>query len=284
MSDIVQETLHRVTSVATLPAIAVRIMQVADDPESTIDEMDDLLSSDPALASRVLKVVNSAFYGHAGRVSSTTNAIQLLGVTAIRNIAVAASLTRMYNATRALPGFDVPSLWVHAVAVGAAAQHLAAHTGLVPRDVALLAGLLHDLGVLVEMQVWLPEFTAVLAAARENEKLEFADIERRIIGASHEEIGEALCLSWQFPPELARAVGHHHDPMSMPAEDRVLPCIVHVADILAARADIGFTRTVVSREIAPELFGVLGLRPEDLPPIEHSLVDELTRAMVLFAG
>jgi HD-like signal output (HDOD) protein len=284
MTHIVPETLQRITSIATLPAIAVRIMQVADDPHATSDDLDELLSSDPALASRVLKVVNSAFYGRAGRVAATATAIQMLGVTAIRNIAVAASLTRMFSSVRGLPNFDAPALWLHSVAVGAAARHLAERTGLVPPEEAMLAGLLHDLGILVEVQVWLPEFTAVLSATAADPTLEFTDAESSIIGASHEEIGEALCRQWHFPEPLAMAVGHHHQPFVLPAAERVLPTIVHVADILAVRAEVGFLRTVVSREIAPEAFGVLGLVPDDLVAIEGSLVQALTQAMVLFSG
>ncbi len=284
MSGAVHETLQRVTAIATLPAIAVRIMEVAEDPLATADDMDELLSSDPALASRVMKVVNSAFYGRAGRVATTSVAIQLLGVTAIRNIAVASSLTRMFTSVRGMPGFDAPSLWVHSVAVGAAARHLAERTGLVPPEEAMLAGLLHDLGVLVEMQVWLPEFSTILTATLADPTLDFCETESRIIGASHEEIGEALCRQWMFPELLSLAVGHHHHPLLLPASQRVLPTLVHVADILAARAEVGFTRTVTDRQIAPEVFGVLGLLPEDLNPIEHSLVEEITQAMLLFTG
>ena len=96
--------------------------------------------------------------------------------------------------------------------------------------------------------------------------------------------GEALCRQWHFPESLAMAVGHHHHPLVLPAAERVLPTLVHVADILAVRAEVGFTRTVVHHEIAPEAFGVLGMVPEDLTAIEHSLVEELTQAMVLFSG
>ena len=102
MTDIVPATLQRVSAVATLPAIAMRIMRIADDPMATSDAMHEVLSSDPALAARVLKVVNSAFYGRPRQVSSTYAAIQLLGVSAIRNIAVAASLTRIFRGGRSV--------------------------------------------------------------------------------------------------------------------------------------------------------------------------------------
>ena len=106
MNDVVATTMRRVSAVATLPAIALRVMRIAEDPAATSDAMFQVLASDPALSTRVLKVVNSAYYGRPRQVASTFAAIQLLGVGAIRNIAVAASLTRMFKGGRAVPGFD----------------------------------------------------------------------------------------------------------------------------------------------------------------------------------
>lgn len=284
MSDIVATTLQRVSSVATLPAIALQIIKLADDPTSTADDMQDVLGRDPALAARVLKVVNSAFYGRPRQVSTTYAAIQLLGLSAIRNIAVAASLTRIFRGGRAIVGFDPPALWVHSVAVGAASRRLAIATELVAPDEALLAGLLHDIGVMISIQAWLPEFTAVVEALRASASLDFRDVERRIIGADHEQFGEALCEQWHFPRAFGLVCGHHHEPMSLPIEDQVLPAIVHVADILAARAAVGFSRTVTKRDVSSEVLLRIGLRGENLVRIEQSLSEELAAAMALFAA
>lgn len=284
MTDIVPATLQRVSAVATLPAIAMRIMRIADDPMATSDAMHEVLSSDPALAARVLKVVNSAFYGRPRQVSSTYAAIQLLGVSAIRNIAVAASLTRIFRGGRSVAGFDAPSLWVHSVGVGAAARRLAEVTTSIPPEEALLAGLLHDIGIMVSMQAWLPEFTAVVAATTADPFSDFRDVERQIVGADHEQFGAALCAEWQFPTPLVLACGHHHDPMALPESERALPLLVQLADVLATRADIGFTRTVLGRVVSPQLLEAVGIRAVDLEPIERGLTEDLTQAMLLFAA
>lgn len=284
MNPLVPTTLQRVSAVATLPAIAMRIIRLADDPSSTSDDMLEVLSSDPALATRVLKVVNSAFYGRPRQVATTYAAIQLLGVSAIRNIAVAASLTRIYRGGRTVAGFDAASLWMHSVAVGAAARRLALLNGKCAPDEAMLAGLLHDVGVVVSLQAWLPGFTSLIASVNANHLLDFRDAERQIIGADHEQFGEGLCDQWHFPKPLALSCGYHHHPLDLPEGDRLLPSLVHVADILAARADIGFTRTVLNHEVIADVRELLGLTERDLESVEESLKEDSSQAMMLFAA
>lgn len=284
MNPVVQATMQRMSSVATLPAIAMRIIKIAENPAATSDELHDVLSTDPALAARVLKVVNSAFYGRPRQVASTYAAIQLLGISAIRNVAIAASLTRMFRGSRSMAGFDATALWIHAVAVGATARRLAERVRGVPPEEAMLAGLLHDIGMLVSLQAWTPGFLAVAAAAAADPRLEFREIEKQIIGAEHQELGEALCESWYFPDALSRSCGHHHEPMELPEHQRRLPCLVHVADILAARAEYGFSRTVLSRDIQPDVLDVLGLSADDLATVELGMPEDFAQAMVLFAG
>ena len=121
---VVRSALKRVTTVATLPASAVRIMKIAENPMSTEDELLEVLEGDPPLAARVLKVVNSAFYGRPRQVGSTAAAMRLLGVNAIRNVALAASLNRLFRGGRTVPGFDADEVWTHSVAVGTAARRL----------------------------------------------------------------------------------------------------------------------------------------------------------------
>lgn len=282
--SVVQITMQRVSAVATLPAVALRIMRIAEDPTATAEAFHAVLSTDPALTARVLKVVNSAFYGRSSAVSSTRAAIQLLGVNAVRNIAIAASLTKMFRGGRAVAGFDPSALWVHSIAVGAAAQRLATMSGRVPPEEALLAGLLHDIGILVAMQAWLPEFTAVICAVTESSAVSFTTAESEIVGATHEAFGEALCAEWRFPPVFAQVCAHHHDPLSVPLADRLLPALVHVADVLAARAEAGFCRTVSTRELDPEILVVIGVTEEQVAAVEVALQDDLAQAIALFNG
>ncbi len=281
---IVQRAVARLTTVATLPSSAMRIMKIAEDPTSTEDDLLAVLEGDPPLAARVLKVVNSAFYGRPRPVGSTAAATRLLGVNAIRNIALVASLNRLFRGGRTVPGFDAGDLWTHAVAVGAAARRVAERCHGVPPEEAMLAGLLHDIGLLVEIQSSLVEFTAVMSATTADASLSFADAEMQWLGATHEEFGKALCEQWRFPHALANACGHHHDPLSLPVAERWLPAIVHVADVLAGRAGVGFCRSVGRDHPADGVCELLGLSATDLAEIEAQLGGDVERTLGLLAA
>jgi len=282
--QIVASALKRVTTVATLPVSAMRIMKIAEDPTSTESELLHVLEGDPPLAARVLEVVNSAFYGRPRQVGSTAAAMRLLGVNAIRNVALAASLNRLFRGGRTVPGFDAGDLWTHSVAVGSAARRIAERCRGIPPEEAMLAGLLHDIGLLVEIQASITEFSSLIAATSQNASLAFADAEMQWLGATHEEFGKALCEQWRFPDALAKACGHHHDPLALDTADQRLPAIIHVADVLAGRAGGGFTRSV-GRDVPREgVCDLLGLGASDLAEMEAQLGSDIEQTLGLLAA
>jgi HD-like signal output (HDOD) protein len=281
---VVHATIERIGAVATLPAVALRIMRIADDPASTEETLHDALVSDPALAARVLKVVNSAFYRRQREVATPRAAIRLLGVDAIRNVALAASLHRLFRGRHATTAFDPGTVWHHCVATGTAARLLAVRTGIVAPEEAMLAGLLHDIGLIVAMQAWLPQLTTVLRRTTADPALRFCEVEREEIGATHAEFGGALCDAWNFPASLAAACRHHHDFRTLPWQAQGLPALIHLADALAARVEAGFTRTVDADAPSPEAQVYLQLSEEEVTGVEHALREALPQAASLLAA
>lgn len=281
---VLRDAIDQLGAVATLPDVAVRIMRIASDQSATEEDLLGVLHTDPPLAARVLKVVNSAFYRRQREVGALRAAVRMLGVDAIRNIALAASLHRLFRGGRGVSGFDPSSLWAHSVAVGAAARRIALETKVVEPEEALLAGLLHDIGLIVAMQARPREFTQLIQRAFSEPHVRFLDLEETVLGATHEEFGGALCDAWKFPPAIAHACRSHHDVRVLPADSGVMPAVVHVADAIAARLGEGFTRTVEPTAPHAETLHALGLTVESLDYITALAREDTGTAATVLAA
>lgn len=281
---LIQSAILEISHIATLPEITLKIIRLVEDPDSTAQDLNKIISNDPALGARVLKVVNSAFYGLPGQIGSINRAIVLLGLNAVKNIAIAASLTKLFRGGQVCPNFNAKDLWTHSIAVGTATRLLAKKVNLGLPDEAFLAGLIHDLGIMVEMQARRNKFIETmekLDASRGS--LTLRQAEMAVMGANHEQFGAALCKAWKFPMSFAYVTGFHHRPMELAEANRTLTALVHVADILAAGLHLGYSGTVESAAVAPELMGMLNLTAEALEEVKVALPPAMAEATTLLS-
>src|SRR5260221_626673 len=143
---LIQQAVRKVTTIATLPQGTAKIIATVEDPKSSAAQLHKIVAHDPALVTRILKVVNSAFYGLPGQIGSVDRAIVLLGLNAVKNIAIAASLGQLFRGVKLCNGFTARDLWTHCIATGVAARELAKQANLPIAEEAFLAGMIHDVG------------------------------------------------------------------------------------------------------------------------------------------
>lgn len=280
---IVETAIQHLKNIATLPAVALKILRLADDPDSTIDDLNQVIKCDPALCTRILKVVNSSFYGLPRQIGSIDRAVLLLGLNAVKNIAIAVSLDRVFRTEQIAAGFDVRDLWTHSIAVATGARGLAEKAEMAVPDEAFLAGLVHDIGMIAETQACRPKFVELIDRFSDDHGLTFREAEEQILGATHESFGAALCRSWQLPVNLEYVAGFHHRPMQLPEAVRALPAVVHLADILAARLDIGFTQTVETDDFDPQVLDSLNLGEDEIAAVATTLPEAFRETQQLLA-
>jgi HD-like signal output (HDOD) protein len=259
----IAETVKKVTTIATLPEV------------TTAGQLHKIVSHDPALVTRILKVVNSAFYGLPGQIGSIERAIVLLGLNAVKNIAVAASLGQLFRGAKLCEGFTPKDLWTHCIAVGVAARDLARQMKLPMADEAFLAGMIHDMGVLVALQVYPEEVRRVCEAAKGGQR-SFCDLEREILGMDHQQLGMALAEQWKFPRSCQLVAGHHHRPSALSEQNRMLVTLVFVADTICCRSKHGFNLTALGQKLDAAELGDMKI---DAAVIERtaSNLDELVK-------
>ena len=276
-----QKVLAKVTEISSLPEVTAKIVEVVEDPRATAHDMHEIVRSDPALAAKILKVVNSAFYGLPSQIASLDRAIVMLGLSAVKNIALAASLSRLFKADAVSEQFAARDLWRHCIAVGVCARALGKLTRVEEHDEAFVAGLVHDLGLIAAQQLFSDKVQEVADVCL-HEPQDFCAAEQRIIGADHQLVGGALAAKWRFPAQLQYAVAFHHKPEDVRPEYQRLTAITHVADALCCRARLGFWLSAQTQELSESILNLTGLTDEQLCMTLEQLPSLVKEAEMIF--
>jgi putative nucleotidyltransferase with HDIG domain len=222
--------LDRIEDLPTLPGIAIEVNRMLLDYDTTINKLSDAIKKDQAMVSKILKLVNSAFFGLRGKIGTISHAIVVLGFNMIRNAVVSISIVDAFSVKGSLDGFDIADFWKHSVAVAVTSKYLAEKTGIHAADDCFVAGLLHDMGKIVLLQHFKDLFQKVWLSVRGN-NLSFYEAEKSQIQVDHAWIGGYLARKWQLPMPLVDAIRYHHD-VRPNINDQHLLMIIHTADII----------------------------------------------------
>ena len=280
LSPELKKAMTKVTEISSLPEVTTRIVEVVEDPKSTAQDMHDIVKHDPALAAKVLKVVNSAFYGLPSQIASLDRAIVMLGLSAVKNIALAASLSRLFRPGSISDRFSARDLWTHCISVGVCAR-LIAQSSFGQSEEAFVAGLVHDMGLLVEFQLF-PEKLKTVTETCEANSNDFRTIEKEIIGADHQAFGAALAAKWKFPPGLRCAISYHHNPDNLKPELRKIVSAVKVADTICCQNELGFYLTAQNQDISDEILDYVGIDAQRLSELLEKLPECITETEQIF--
>ena len=275
-AQIAEQTIE----ISTLPEVTMRIVEVVQDPRSTARDLHKIVCNDPVLSARVLRVVNSAFYGLPGQIGSIDRAIMLLGLNAVKNIAIAASLAKMFKQKNLCDDFSGKDLWTHSVAVGASNKLIAKAMGLALPDETFLAGLIHDIGLVAIMQCHGESVIELVQHVKAG--ISLLEAEKQVLGADHQEIGMALTKRWKFPRSFQFVSGYHHNPTELAQENRLMAVITRASDILCVQRELGLKITVDTDTVPEELLKEMKLSAEQLDEALEELEDELevVRALI----
>ncbi len=242
----------KIKELPPLPLVVRKLIQVTDDDNSNANDVQEVLSSDQALVGKILKLVNSSFYGMSGEVSTISRAIVILGFAAIRNLATGLGVAGIM--AQAGKGSRQEAFWSHAIATASAAQVLANHTGYEDPEEAFIAGLLHDIGHLI-LAVSLPKpFSEVMDSG----PFDLLEKEQSILGTTHTRTGQKLLRHWKLPNKLVQAVRFHHNLKVATSGDDDLTPLIALADAIAGVQGLVYERSLDQEGFA-QLVKVTGL-------------------------
>lgn len=275
-----QQTLEKkLADLPPLPAVVSRVMQTVNDPDTSADDLNRLISLDQSLSSKLLRIVNSAYYGFPRRISTVTHAVVILGFNTVRNLVLGVSAFDVLSQRKGAVGLDRTRFWEHSVATAVAASILAGKRKPRTRafiEEAFLTGLLHDVGGLF-LDCYFPTQYAVTLAYAAREKLPSVDAEKIVLGIDHAVVGQRMGEHWNFPQSLAATFGGHHNPDPNSDFFEAI-AIVHAANCLSWSCGIGSVREGVCPPLRPEVEAWLGFNEEDLAWSKRELESQFDAA------
>jgi HD-like signal output (HDOD) protein len=273
------KSVEQISTIPTLPTVVDKLTRLLQNPQTSAEEVGRAITTDQSLASKVLKLVNSAFYGFPGRIGTITHAVVILGFSTVKNVVLTASIFDAFKRSKAsTPGFNIEQFWLHSVACGAASLALAKQIGISEREECFIAGLIHDIGKIILCQHLPEEFSNAFQNAQNNDIL-FYESEKQIFESTHQDVGGLLAANWHLPPNLQHAVKFHHVP-STARDHFTITAIVHTADILVRALDHGNGGDNRIPAVAPVVWQNLGLDSIALEGLLENIDDEVQKATI----
>jgi diguanylate cyclase (GGDEF)-like protein len=194
----------------TLPGIAMRLLEAVQKEDPDLNEIGNIISTDPPLSAEVLKIINSSFYGLPSKITSVYHAINMLGINAVKNLALSFSLVKKFSLDSSA-GFDYTFFWKDSLISAAAAKLLAEK--ILPKfsEDAFFLGLLHNIGILALLQCMPKQYSLVLKEMQ-NSDYAYHEAENQILGFNHMDVGQYLVKTWGLPETFSTPIGRHHNP------------------------------------------------------------------------
>lgn len=250
------ELVLGVVRLVSLPEVCLRVSEMLDEPNTSAMDLGRVISRDTGLTARLLKIVNSAFYGFPSRIETVTRAITIIGMRELRGLVLAASVIEAFAQ---IPNrlLNMSAFWRHSVYCGVVAQLLAGQCRVLHSERLFVAGLLHDVGKLIlchRLPGKMEQITQLVA----NCGMAVGQAEREVLGFDHADVGGALLREWKMPSALQVAVEFHHRPGAA-EQDALDAAIVHIANVMTAMAEEGIDNAEPVTDIDPAAWRITGL-------------------------
>ena len=271
------EILRKFTELKTLPHVAIRVTQLANDENSTMQDFEEVIKLDPVLVTRLLRLVNSPYFGLVQKVESISKAVVFTGMKQLRNLVAVEALRGMFVGES--DDFSPQKLWLHSATVAILSTMIAKRIFGKEGEDVFLAGIIHDIGLIVENQI-VGEQLRVACRAFHAGQGPLIECERQAIGADHADVGYQLAKGWNLPPEVLSSIKNHHSSRGK-KELHNTGNILQLAEFMAAKMQYWPIAGPIE-PLSSELASHVKERMADYRVIIRDLPDEMARAKELY--
>ncbi|MGB8167391.1 MAG: response regulator [Chthoniobacteraceae bacterium] len=232
LDERLKSLVAQLRSLPSLPSLYFQIMEALGSPDTSLEQIGDIIGRDPSMTAKILQLVNSAFFGIARRISNPVEAVQFLGVGRVRSLVLSLHVFSCFDQVH-LKNFSIETVWKHSMSTGLVAQKIARlqKADRAFTDEAYVAGMLHDIGK-VMLAASLPDLYDQAVKLGADQKIALVEAEREIFGVTHAQVGAYLLGLWGLPITIVEAVAFHHNPLESAVKTFSPLTTVHVASAL----------------------------------------------------
>jgi len=279
--DSLRKIENYVGGMPSLPVTVSKVLEVCNNPRMSPIDLDKVIQLDPVLMGRVLKLINSAYYGLGTQVTSLARAIIMLGVNTVKNLALSTAVVDRLVDKGAFRALNMDGFWRHSLCVGVTSKLIAKRRGVDPKSIEeyFAAGLLHDIGKIPINAALSAEYVRAMSVA-DMERISLHRAEARELGIDHAEAGAVVARSWRLAGAIGDAVAHHHALDGYEGDHRDVVLTVAVANYFATREGIGFSGNRYPDKLGPEIYAELGMSKSLLEELEEPVAAEIDRAKI----
>ena len=282
MKDDVDKKIYEyIKNMPSLPTSVVKVLEVCNNPQVSPADLNHVISLDPVLVGRVLKLINSAYYGLGQQVTNLVRAIIMLGINTVKNLALSSAIMGNFTANKNVQGLDMEGFWRHSLCVGVSSKLMAAKRGIdiKLREEYFTAGLLHDIGKIPLNAVLKKEYMLTLSTA-DRDRISLCQAEERTLGLDHCNAGAAIVKAWKLEGAVGDSITNHHNYSEYSGtHDDVLYSVI-AANRFASIWDIGFSGDRHPEKISGFVWDRLGVRQESFNEIENTVKNEIEKAEI----
>jgi len=259
-----RQLASEVENLFSLPEVYFKIKKVIDHPASTVNDVADVVVQDPNISARILRIVNSSFFGFATEIESIPRAINIMGMSQLHDLALTISATKAFKGLNS-DLINMKDFWLHSIYCAAIAKLIARKCNVVDSERLFVSGILHDIGHLV-IYTKLPSQTAKLLETAKQQQVPLAQLEKSTFGFDYAEVGGELLQLWKLPDCLGQTV-YHHTQIQNEEQFALDAAIIHIANILVLQEESEKTG-LKAPSFDPMSFQLTSLSEEDLNPLK----------------
>lgn len=274
-----KQIISNIRNLPTPPIVFEQIQKVLNNPETSVADVAAILSEDPAMSVKVLRLTNSAFYGLSREIDSVNHAVMIIGLEAVKNLVLSASVLSMFKSNKDNKDYH-ERFWRHSLASALAARVIARDfkggKAFNP-DPAFSTGLIHDIGKMIICCFMPGEHTQVMEYMESHPESSQMQAEIAIMGFNHAQLGRQLAVTWKLPDRLADAIGYHHTPgMENNSDD--FAYLINLADYVAHNGHPAEVDGLTRAKIDPGTMKFFNIEEEYVEQLKSRLIEEYMKA------